>query len=113
MNGQSAELCGADRLYPVYEPVLLYPLPYDLLSASALQCRDGTEKRHIPYCFVSNLCRLLCLNAAPYADYDLWNYDDCILCALQHRCEYLGISFRSKNIQTQDIRLWLNCYRQS
>ena len=35
-NGQSAELCGADCFYPVYEPVLLDSLFDDLLSAPAL-----------------------------------------------------------------------------
>ncbi len=35
-NGQSAELCGADCFYPVYEPVLLDSLFDNLLSTPAL-----------------------------------------------------------------------------
>ena len=91
--------CGADCFYPVYEPVLLDSLPDDLLSAPALQCRDRAEKRHIPDCFVSNLCRLLCSYAASYADYDLWNNDYRILCALQYCRQYFGIPPCAENLQ--------------
>ena len=70
--------CSAGCFHPVYEPVFLDSLPDDLISAPALQCRDGAEKRHISDCFVSNLCRLFCSYAAAYADYDIWNNEMCI-----------------------------------
>ena len=77
---------------------LLDSLPDDLLSAPALQCRDGAEKRHISDCFVSNLCRLFCSYAAAYADYDIWNNDDCFLCALQYCRQHFGIPLCAENL---------------
>lgn len=97
-DGQSAELCSAGCFHPVYEPVFLDSLPDDLLSAPALQCRDGAEKRHISDCFVSNLCRLFCSYAAAYADYDIWNNDDCFLCALQYCRQHFGIPLCAENL---------------
>ena len=93
----------------MYEPVLLYSLPYDLLSVPTLQCRDGTEKRNIPYCFDRDLLRLLCSNAASYADYDIWSNDDCFLCSLQHCCEYFSIPFCAENISVKRITEQLDC----
>ena len=47
---------------------------------------------------VSNLCRLFCSYAAAYADYDIWNNDDCFLCALQYCRQHFGIPLCAENL---------------
>lgn len=59
---------------------------------------ETKDLRKIPDCFVSNLCRLLCSYAAAYADYDIWNNDDCFLCALQCCRQHFSIPPCAENL---------------
>lgn len=43
-------------------------------------------------------CRLFCSYAAAYADYDIWNNDDCFLCALQYCRQHFGIPPCAENL---------------
>jgi hypothetical protein len=57
----------------------------------------GTELKSGTYRIVLSVTYVACF-AAPYADYDLWNYDDCILRTLQYCCQHFGISPCAENL---------------